>query len=108
MSLLSISLDPVELLRCLGVGLRILTSDRKTHSVPPTDITANHTLVSDILPHFSLQLCLNPQLLQPVCPPAHVILNCLRVDGFGWLWVNEVGRRSGICNLRCGSRRREK
>lgn len=52
----SITLQLVELLRRLRVALGILSSDGKVHSMPLSNITANHPLVTNILPNLSPQL----------------------------------------------------
>lgn len=49
-------LDPVELPRCGRVVLGVLPSDRKTHSMPLPHVTADHTLMRDVLPHLPLQV----------------------------------------------------
>lgn len=46
----------VELPRGFCVVLSILSSDRKMHSVSSSNVTSNHTLMSNILPDFSPQL----------------------------------------------------
>ena len=54
----------IELPRCLGVVLRVLSSDRIAHSVPLPYITSNHPLVGNVLSHLPLQLRLNSQIPQ--------------------------------------------
>lgn len=53
--------DPIELPRRLCVRLCILSSNRKTHSMPTTNVTTNHTLVSNVLQHLSSFLRLDLQ-----------------------------------------------
>jgi hypothetical protein len=55
------SLDSVELLRRPCVRLRVLPAYRQTHSVPLADVTPNHPLVSNVLPHLVFQVRLYPQ-----------------------------------------------
>jgi hypothetical protein len=53
---LTVPLDSIKLLSCLRVVLRVLSSNRQTHSVSFSNITPNHPLMSDILPHLPFQL----------------------------------------------------
>jgi len=54
-----ITLDTIELPRRLRVILCVLASDGKTHGVPLSNITANHSLVCNVLPNLGSQLALN-------------------------------------------------
>jgi len=54
--------DPVELLGRLRVVLGVLSSDRETHGVSPSDITSNHPLVGNILPNLPPQFRLDLQV----------------------------------------------
>ena len=55
------SLDSVELLRRLCVRPRSLSAYGQTHRMPLADVTANHPMVSNVLPQFAFQVCLYPQ-----------------------------------------------
>ena len=57
-------LHPVEFPRRPGISLRILSTHGESHRVSLADVTANHTLVRDVLPHFALQIRLDPQPAQ--------------------------------------------
>lgn len=54
-------LDSVHLPCRLCVRLRVLPTYGQTHRMPLADITPNHPLVSNILPHLSFQIRLYPQ-----------------------------------------------
>ena len=58
--------DPVKLPRRPRIRLRILPAHRQTHRVPLADITANHSLVRNILAHLALQIRFYPQPAQRV------------------------------------------
>ena len=64
--------DPVELLGRLRVVLCVLSPDRKTHGVSPSNITSNHPLVSNVLPNLSPQLRLELQVSQRIVPTLRV------------------------------------
>ena len=63
---LSMPLDPVQLPRRPCVRLRVLPAYRQTHRVSPADVTPNHPLVSNVLPHLALQVRLYLQPAQRV------------------------------------------
>ena len=58
------SLDSVELLRRLCVRLRSLSAHGQTNRMPLADVTANHPMVSNFLPHFTFQVRLYPQPME--------------------------------------------
>ena len=63
-------LHSVELSCCPCIHLHVLSAHRETHHVPLADITPNHSLVHNILPHLMLQVCLYlqpAQLVHPLC-----------------------------------------
>ena len=60
--------DPVELLGRLRVILGVLSPNRKTHSVSPSNVASNHPLVRNIFPNLPLQLRLDLQVFQRVVP----------------------------------------
>jgi hypothetical protein len=59
-----ISIQLVEFLRRLRVALGVLSPDRKVHSVSLSNITANHSLMGNILSNLSPQLRLNLEVFQ--------------------------------------------
>jgi len=60
--------DPVEFLGRLRVVLCVLSPNRKTHGVSPSNVTSNHPLVGDILPNLLPQLRLDLQFPQGFIP----------------------------------------
>ena len=71
-------LDPVEFLGRLRIVLSVLSSNWKTHGMPPPNVTSNHPLVGNILSNLLPQLRLDPQV------PQRVIASlCIRFKGSG-------------------------
>ena len=95
-------LDSVELPRRLCVRLRVLPTYRQTHRMPPADVTPNHPLVSNVLPHLAFQVRLYPQ-------PAERV-RTLSFDPWkrrrGRVELREVCACSGQVLERCGGRER--
>ena len=65
-ALLREPLQPVEFPRRLCVGLCVLAPHWKSHGVPQPNVTSNHPLVHDVLPHLALELRFNLDILQGV------------------------------------------
>ena len=97
---LPMPLDSVHLPRRLCVRLRVLPTYGQMHRMPPANVTPNHPLVSNILPHLAFQVCLYPQPTERV-----------RALGFDpWKWrrrrveLREVCACSGQALERGGGR----
>jgi hypothetical protein len=58
--------DSVELPCRLCIRLRVLPTYRQTHRMPLANVTSDHPLVSNILPHLALQVRFYPQPAQRV------------------------------------------
>ena len=65
---LTVPFDPVELPCRLRIRLCVLSAHGQTHRVSLANITADHALVGDILPHLPLQVRLDPQPAQRIHP----------------------------------------
>ena len=58
------SLNSVELLRRLCIRLHSLSTHGQTNRMPLADVTANHPMVSNFLPHFTFQVRFYPQPME--------------------------------------------
>ena len=88
---LPMPLHSVELPRRPCIRLRVLSAHREAHRVPLADVTPDHSLVRNILPHLALQVCLYPQPAQRVQP-----LRFGPWEGRGWrIELRKVGACPG-------------
>jgi hypothetical protein len=80
-------LDSVEFSRRPCVCLRVLPAYRQTHRVSPADVTPDHALMSNILPHLTFQVSL---YLQPA--------EWVRALGFdSWEWRRGCVELGKVC-----------
>ena len=118
---LRVAFDPVQLLRRLGIRLRVLPSDWQTHRVALPDVASDHALMRNVLPDLLPELGFDFETPQRITTATSSVGTSRRraaggpgsrlrmLDRHGRWWGYEIGcgkRETGYGRC-CGRRGKE-